>query len=110
MSNTRENLHTYTFDWQPDYISWAIDGTVLRTKYRNETYNSTTGEYEFPQTPAKIQLSLWPAGLSSNAQGTIDWSGGVIDWNSPYMQNGYYYAMVTDVVSVDKDMFGTGRD
>lgn len=42
-------------------------------------------------------LSLWPAGLSSNGQGTIDWAGGLINWNSPYMQNGYYYAMVSDV-------------
>jgi hypothetical protein len=42
-------------------------------------------------------LSLWPAGLPSNGQGTIDWAGGLIDWNSPYMQNGYYYAMFSDV-------------
>jgi hypothetical protein len=42
-------------------------------------------------------LSLWPAGLPTNGQGTIDWAGGLIDWNSPYMQNGYYYAMINDV-------------
>lgn len=42
-------------------------------------------------------LSLWPAGIPSNPQGTIEWSGGLIDWNSPYMKNGYYYAMVNDV-------------
>lgn len=42
-------------------------------------------------------LSLWPAGLPSNGKGTIDWAGGLIDWNSQYMQNGYYYAMVKDV-------------
>jgi len=42
-------------------------------------------------------LSLWPAGLPSNGQGTIEWAGGLVDWNSPYMQNGYYYARVTDV-------------
>jgi hypothetical protein len=44
---------------------------------------------------------LWPAGKAGNAQGTIEWAGGEIDWNSPYMQNGYYYAMVKDVVSLD---------
>jgi uncharacterized membrane protein YgcG len=42
-------------------------------------------------------LSLWPAGLPSNGEGTIDWAGGLIDWSSPYMQQGYYYAMVNDV-------------
>lgn len=97
MSNTVTNTHTYTFDWQPDYLTWAIDGTVLRTKFRNETYNSTTGQYHYPQSPSRVQLSLWPAGLQSNGQGTIDWAGGLVDWNSQYMANGYYYAMVNDV-------------
>jgi hypothetical protein len=69
----------------------------LRTKKRSDTWNSTSNRYDFPQTPSRIMLSLWPAGLSSNGQGTVDWSGGLINWNSPYMQNGYYYAMVSDV-------------
>lgn len=42
-------------------------------------------------------LSLWPAGLSSNEKGTIEWAGGEIDWNSPYMQNGYYFARFSEV-------------
>lgn len=47
----------------------------------------------FPQTPARVQLSLWPAGLPSNGQGTVDWAGGLVDWNSQDIQsNGYYYA------------------
>ncbi|KAF2767826.1 hypothetical protein EJ03DRAFT_295855 [Teratosphaeria nubilosa] len=96
-SDTRENMHEYTFDWQPDYITWSIDGTPLRTKYRNETYNSTTQQYHFPQSPARIELSLWPAGLSSNGQGTVDWAGGLVDWSSQYMQNGYYYARFAEV-------------
>ncbi|GAB7350812.1 hypothetical protein MBLNU459_g1348t2 [Dothideomycetes sp. NU459] len=96
-SNTESNVHTYTIDWQPDSLTWAIDGTVLRTLNRNTTYNSTTGQYHYPQTPSKIELSLWPAGLSTNGQGTIDWAGGLVDWDSSYMSNGYYYAMVKEV-------------
>lgn len=69
----------------------------MRTLNRKDTLNGST--YAYPQTPSRIQLSLWPAGLSSNGQGTIDWAGGLVDWDSPYMQNGYYYAKVTDVVS-----------
>ncbi|KAK8198729.1 putative glycosidase CRH2 [Zalaria obscura] len=97
VSNTVTNTHTYTIDWQPDYITWAVDGEVQRTKLRNETYNSTSGQYHFPQTPSRIQLSLWPAGLASNGNGTIEWAGGLVDWSSEYMQNGYYYAMIKEV-------------
>ena len=98
--NTDSTWHTYTIDWQPDSLSWEVDGQVLRTLYRNETYNETAGQYHYPQTPSRVQFSLWPAGKAGNAQGTIEWAGGEIDWNSPYMQNGYYYAMVKDVVSL----------
>lgn len=52
----------------------------------------------FPQTPARVQLSLWPAGLASNGQGTVDWAGGLVDWNSQDIQsNGYYYATFESV-------------
>jgi len=97
VSNTVSNVHTYTIDWSPDKIDWIIDGKVLRTKQRSETWNNTSNRYDFPQTPARVMLSLWPAGLSTNGKGTVDWAGGLVDWNSPYMQNGYYYAMVNDV-------------
>jgi hypothetical protein len=69
----------------------------MRTKNRADTWNATSNRYDYPQTPARVMLSLWPAGLQSNGQGTIDWAGGLINWNSPYMQNGYYYAMFSDV-------------
>jgi hypothetical protein len=97
VSNTESTAHTYTIDWTPDSLSWLIDGKVMRTKNRNETWNATSNRYDYPQTPARVMLSLWPAGLQSNGEGTIQWAGGLIDWNSPYMQNGYYYAMFSDV-------------
>lgn len=65
---------------------------------REETYNATSRQYEFPQTPARLELSLWPGGLATNAQGTIDWAGGEINWDSQDMQNpGYYYAIFSSV-------------
>ncbi|KAK5123034.1 hypothetical protein LTR85_003600 [Meristemomyces frigidus] len=97
VSNTLQNTHTYTFDWQPDSITWYIDDVAMRTKNRNDTYNTTTQQYHFPQSPARIELSLWPAGLAANGEGTIDWAGGLVDWNSADMTNGYYYAIVSDV-------------
>ncbi|KAF2404083.1 hypothetical protein EJ06DRAFT_187154 [Trichodelitschia bisporula] len=96
-SATQSTTHTYTIDWTPDQISWIVDGKTLRTKKRSETWNSTANRYDFPQTPSRVMLSLWPAGLPSNAKGTVDWAGGLIDWNSQYMQNGYYYAMFKEV-------------
>ena len=69
----------------------------MRTLNKADTWNTTDNAFHYPQTPARIELSLWPAGLSSNGQGTVDWSGGLVDWNSPFMKNGYYYAMFSDV-------------
>ncbi|GAM82201.1 hypothetical protein ANO11243_001800 [Dothideomycetidae sp. 11243] len=97
VSNTVQNTHTYEIDWSPDQLTWSIDGNVLRTLKKSDTYNTTDNQYHYPQTPSRVQLSLWPAGLASNGQGTIDWSGGLVNWDSPLMANGYYYAQVFDV-------------
>jgi hypothetical protein len=90
-------MHQYCLDWKPDSLTWSIDGKDQRTLQRKDTWNGTSGRFDYPQTPARIMLSLWPAGLSSNEKGTIDWAGGEIDWNSPYMQNGYYFARFSEV-------------
>ena len=98
LSDTFNNYHTYEIDWTPDAITWKVDGQVGRTKKRSETWNSTSNQWMFPQTPARVQLSLWPGGLASNGQGTIDWAGGLVDWNSQDIQNnGYYYATFESV-------------
>lgn len=97
VGNTVEQPHEYCIDWKPDELSWLVDGKSMRTVKRSETWNSTSNRFDYPQTPSRIMISLWPAGLPSNAKGTIEWAGGEIDWNSPHMQNGYYYAMVSDV-------------
>lgn len=97
-SDTSTTQHTYTIDWSPDSVKWSVDGKVLRTVNRADTWNATANRWFYPQTPARIMISLWPAGIPSNGQGTIDWSGGMIDWSSQYMKNGYYYAMVNEVV------------
>ncbi len=98
LSDTFENYHTYEIDWTPDEINWLVDGQVGRTKKRSDTWNATANQWAFPQTPSRVQLSLWPAGLASNGQGTIDWAGGLVDWDSPDIKaNGYYYAAFESV-------------
>lgn len=43
-------------------------------------------------------MSLWPAGLPTNGEGTIEWAGGLVDWKHPDVEkHGYYYAMVDEV-------------
>jgi len=98
LTDTFANYHTYEIDWTPDQVTWSIDGQVGRTLNRSSTWNSTTNQWMFPQTPARIQLSLWPGGLASNGQGTIDWAGGLVDWNSADVKtNGYFYAAFESV-------------
>lgn len=96
--DTFSDWHTYEIDWTPDHVQWIIDGQVRRTLLKSDTFDSKTNQYKFPQTPARLQMSLWPAGQASNAKGTIDWAGGVIDWNSQDIQTvGYYYATIGQV-------------
>lgn len=95
--NTDTDMHTYTVDWSPDKLTWAVDNNVMRTLNKADTWNTTTNSFQYPQTPSRVQLSLWPAGDPQNGQGVVDWAGGPIDWNSPYMNNGYYSAYIQDV-------------
>lgn len=98
LSDTFNNYHTYTIDWTPEQITWSIDGQVGRVKKRSDTWNSTSNRYDYPQSPARVQLSLWPGGLPTNGEGTINWAGGLVDWNSEDIQNNqYYYASIKDV-------------
>ncbi|KAK2011756.1 hypothetical protein LZ32DRAFT_325416 [Colletotrichum eremochloae] len=98
LSNTFSNWHTYEISWTPDEIQWLVDGQVGRTKKRSDTWNATAQQWDYPQTPARVQLSIWPGGADTNAKGTIDWAGGPINWDSEDIKNaGYYYAMVKDV-------------
>lgn len=97
-SDTYSNYHTYEVDWTPDTVTWSIDGQVGRVLKKSNTWNETCNCYNYPQTPARVQLSLWPGGLSTNAAGTIDWAGGEIDWDSQDIKdNGYYYVTFKEV-------------
>lgn len=97
-ADTYNDFHTYEIDWQEDYITWSVDGVVGRTLLRNQTYNATSGRYEFPQTPSKVDISIWPGGNATNAPGTVAWAGGEINWDAADIKDpGYYYAVVKEV-------------
>lgn len=93
LTDTYNGFHDYEIRWTPDEITWLVDGKVGRTKKRSDTWNATANQWNFPQSPARVQLSIWPGGADTNAQGTIDWAGGPIDWNSDDIKDyGYDFA------------------
>lgn len=98
MSNTNDNWHEYEIQWTPESITWLVDGKVGRTQKKSDTWNATANQWNYPQSPSRVQLSIWPGGASSNAEGTINWAGGPIDWkSSDIVADGYYYASVGEV-------------
>ncbi|KAL7626093.1 putative glycosidase CRH2 [Parahypoxylon ruwenzoriense] len=98
LSNTNDEWHTYEIRWTPDKIEWLVDDKVGRTQQKSDTWNATANRWDFPQTPSRVQLSIWPGGDEKNAKGTVDWAGGLIDWESDDIKkNGYYYASVGEI-------------
>lgn len=98
VDDTYDSFHTYEVDWTEDKIDYIIDGNTVRTVNKDDTYNETTKNYDFPQTPARLQLGIWPGGDDSQGKGTIDWAGGEIDWDSEDIKKqGYYYASIQSV-------------
>lgn len=97
---TFDEWHTYEIDWSEDAIVWKVDGKTGRTLKKSDSYNSTSKQFDFPQTPSRVQLSLWPGGLASNDIGTINWAGGKIDWinHEDIKDPGYYYVQVKEVI------------
>ncbi|OSX60830.1 glycoside hydrolase family 16 protein [Postia placenta MAD-698-R-SB12] len=98
LTDTFSNYHDYTIDWQPDQLQWLVDGNVVRTLLRSSVTDNSTGVSRYPNTPSRIELSIWPAGISSEPQGTVEWAGGYINWNdSDYKSAGHFYAYVDSV-------------
>ncbi|KAF8965022.1 glycoside hydrolase family 16 protein [Flammula alnicola] len=97
LTDTYSNFHDYTVDWQPDALTFLVDGKSVRTVKKTDTVG-TNGVANYPSTPSRIQLSLWPAGIAGTPQGTVDWAGGMINWNDPdYVAAGQFYALVKSV-------------
>lgn len=98
LTDSFANFHDYEIRWTPEKIEWLIDGKVGRTQLKKDTWNATSQNFEFPQTPSRLQLSIWPGGLASNAKGTIDWAGGEMDWDhEDIKKNGYFYTTFNSV-------------
>lgn len=66
-NNRASEFIVYGLIWTPDLLSWTVNGNVVRTLTKTSTLEN--GLYKFPQTPSRIQLSVWPAGVSGSPPG-----------------------------------------
>ncbi|KAJ5780582.1 hypothetical protein N7457_005742 [Penicillium paradoxum] len=81
--NADTEFHNYTTYWNHDKLQWWIDGEMVRELDYNEEL--TVWGKNYPQTPCQVQFSIWPAGQKKAEQGTIDWAGGLVEWeNAPF--------------------------
>ncbi|AET41367.1 putative glycosylase Ecym_8071 [Eremothecium cymbalariae DBVPG len=104
-SDSFEEFHIYEVDWDSERINWLVDGSVVRTLFKRDTWDPAAGIFKYPQTPMTLQISLWPAGTSDAPTGTIQWAGGLIDWDhSPdIIKEGQLYATVKRVTVTPYD-------
>lgn len=91
VSNPQSTFDTYTIDWTSERINWIINGNIVRTLTYADAKNGAT----FPQTPMQLKLGTWVAGRSDAAQGTIEWAGGLTNFDeAPFL--GYYQKVVVE--------------
>ncbi|KAI0077369.1 glycoside hydrolase family 16 protein [Panus rudis PR-1116 ss-1] len=97
LTDTFVNYHDYTIDWKQDSLTFLVDNKEVRTIQRSDTVGSD-GVARFPSTPSRVQLSLWPAGINTSAPGTVEWAGGMINWQDPdYVKAGHFYALLSSL-------------
>lgn len=98
ISNSFANYHDYGLNWTPSQLTWSVDNVVVRTLTKASTLDNSTGIYNYPSSPSRVQLSIWPAGIAAQPIGTQTWAGGLINWTTTdYTQTGYYYALIESV-------------
>ncbi|BGP30347.1 putative glycosidase CRH2 [Rhodotorula toruloides] len=95
-NNRASSYLTYGIQWTPSQLDWLVNGKSVRTLKKSDT---TNGRY--PQTPSRVQFSVWPAGVEGTSQGTIDWAGGLIDWSSPAYTSSNAFTAHVQWVSID---------
>ncbi|MCQ2460335.1 MAG: glycoside hydrolase family 16 protein, partial [Ruminococcus sp.] len=59
--DSSEGFHTYGFDWQPDHITWYVDGKEAHTMYG-----------DMPKTESRIMMNAWPGRTVDEWLGAYD--------------------------------------
>jgi beta-glucanase (GH16 family) len=80
-SDVTQNFHNYTTHWTSSELQWWLDGNLVRTL----AYGDALGGKNYPQTPMNVRLGIWAGGDSDEPKGTIEWAGGLTNYNAgPY--------------------------
>ncbi|KPV72875.1 glycoside hydrolase family 16 protein, partial [Rhodotorula graminis WP1] len=92
VSDRAADFHNYTLAWTPESITWLVDGVALRNVSKNSTADLLDPtSFSYPQTPSRIQFSIWAPGRDEQPEGLVDFAGGAVDWNATdYTEKGYY--------------------
>lgn len=77
VQETQTRMHTYTIDWTPERIVFAVDGAPVRTL----NYADANGGKNYPQTPSTVRIGIWAGGDPNNEEGVIQWAGGKTDYS-----------------------------
>lgn len=77
VSTPQNTVHTYTIDWTSSALTFAIDGSVVRTL----NYADAVGGANYPQTPMRVKLGNWAGGASGEPAGTVEWAGGATNFD-----------------------------
>jgi hypothetical protein len=65
-------------------VNWTMESTVFLLNdqpVRTLNFADAVGGQNYPQTPSNIRLGNWVAGTEGNSPGTIQWAGGLTDFN-----------------------------
>jgi len=73
------NWHTLTIDWKPDQTRWLVDGNVIRTMKKADTWDAASNAYHYPTQQSQISFGIWDGG--QGAEGTAFWAGSPTDWS-----------------------------
>ncbi|KAK0644466.1 concanavalin A-like lectin/glucanase domain-containing protein [Cercophora newfieldiana] len=77
VSNLLTNYNTYSIVWTPKDIYWMIEGATIR----RFSATDAKGCNGYPQSPMQLKIGTWVAGSANTTLGSIEWTGGITDFN-----------------------------
>lgn len=94
-----EIYNTFGIDWTQDRMQWFINGQLIRTVYKLDTWDNQLKRYKYPSSPSRLEIAVWPGGDETNNPGTISWAGGKIDWEKDptVVKDGFFHAQVNSI-------------
>lgn len=94
---TDNSYHVYTIDWSADAIIWSVDQQEQSRLSHADTWNPSTQRYDYPQTPARVQIGVMDAGRQTNSPELFSYSGGPTDYEAGDKWERGYFIRIADV-------------